>query len=297
MPVNNIRTRDVRDTKFSNAWKNWLINKKAYSDLADSGIYRNFTNSAFNLPNKPTTGTIFDNLSPHAKTIGVDSALKRIYPGLKYTDVKVDSGDVPQGAAGMLEQHEYGKPVRSTIHINTTGMVQPADKFKHELQHAIIDKADYLYGNRDADFFDRKIGQIYHASDDPADKTFSQRSQDEHLARRAQNGFLATDPPNQYEMQKGHYVPPEDRIVRARPKYMQKGSPVYQLMKAAGMKLPFIGGALAGASFLANPSISQAAEIGAGFTPAAPIAEWLNPRVLNDVDEEVLVKRGYSGRR
>ena len=60
-------------------------------------------------------------------------------------------------------------------------------------------------------------------------------------------------------------------------------------------KIPAIGGALAGASFLANPTVGQAAEIGAGFTPAAPIAEWLNPRVVNDVDEEALVNRGYSG--
>ena len=70
---------------------------------------------------------------------------------------------------------------------------------------------------------------------------------------------------------------------------------IFGKLSIAGKKIPAIGAILGGASFLVNPSVGQAAEIGAGFTPAAPIAEWLNPRTLNDSDEEALVTRSYSG--
>lgn len=56
-------------------------------------------------------------------------------------------------------------------------------------------------------------------------------------------------------------------------------------------KLPAIAGALlGGGAILANPTIGQAAEVAAGFTPANPIANWLNPQTLNDMDEEYAIR-------
>jgi hypothetical protein len=55
-------------------------------------------------------------------------------------------------------------------------------------------------------------------------------------------------------------------------------------------KIPALSALLGGASFLANPTVSQAAEIGAGFTPANPIAEWFNPRQVNELNDVQKIK-------
>jgi len=62
--------------------------------------------------------------------------------------------------------------------------------------------------------------------------------------------------------------------------------PVGRLPGALGM----IGAGAAAAMFASKPTKANAAATAAGFTPAAPIAEWANPNSLNDMDEEKAVK-------
>ena len=60
-------------------------------------------------------------------------------------------------------------------------------------------------------------------------------------------------------------------------------------------RIPALAALLGGAAFAANPTVAQAAEIGAGFTPMGHIAEWLNPQGLNEVDDVANIK-AYRGR-
>jgi hypothetical protein len=244
MGVVPIRPREGEGA-FTKNWEQWLAKKGSYSDLADGVIYRPFDNRVLASTNQPTSANnLEENLNYKGKY------LSKLSPSTKHMDIKVNSGELPAGAAGMLEQHPYGSAKRATVHVNTNGMgpTVAAERQTHELQHALLDKMDYNYGNRDSDFFDRKSGKIIDTESSPNNIDFRNRSQDEHIARASQNGFKPTDELTGHAKSKGYNVAPEEKIVRIRPKFTQKGSPVYNQMKSAGVKLPGVFGAVLGVS-------------------------------------------------
>jgi hypothetical protein len=242
-----IRPRDVNDSQTSQSWQKWLMNVGAYSDLADSIIYRHLPQRELN-----TTAVSIYNDNTLGNILEDGKKLKKVAPLASKVKGRVSS-DLPDDVSGRFGRwKDPAIPGAVPEKYVTARSVQDDSVWRHESQHAMLDKADNSsrYKRFENGFFDRKKGRlipngIYYGDARGVDRhvveairntsrELYKRSQDEYLANSAMddvhpaNGrpakivdIVGTKTGKVLGQVDKNNIPYNERVIRIRPSFMQ----------------------------------------------------------------------------